>query len=228
MPKYYPMMADLTGKRCLVVGGGRVAERKVALLLDCGAAVEVVSPATTPKLAALASTGAIRLATRAVRSDDLPGAFVVFAATDDPEVNRAVAAEAREAGGLVNVVDAPEACSFLVPSVIRRGDLTIAISTAGGSPALAKRLRQRLEATVGPEYEAFLAALRELRAQARRVIGDPAERQTIYRQALDSDLFDHAARGDREAVKACIADLLRRAVRTAGGTKAGRLGAHDR
>jgi precorrin-2 dehydrogenase / sirohydrochlorin ferrochelatase len=218
MPSYYPMMVDLTGRRCLVVGGGRVAERKVGLLLDCGAAVEVVSPATTPRLAALASAGSIRLVRRAARSDDLVGAFLVFVATDDPEVNHAVAAEAREAGSLVNVADAPEACSFLVPSAIRRGDLTIAISTGGGSPALAKRLRQRLEETIGPEYEAFLAALRELRAQAREAVRDPSERRAIYRRALDSDLFDHAARGDGAAVKQCIAVLLRQAASTGDGS----------
>ncbi len=208
MPNYYPMMVDLTGRRCLVVGGGRVAERKVVLLLDCGAAVEVVSPVTTPKLTALAAAGTIRLARRAVRPDDLTGAFLIFVATDDPVVNHSVAVQAREAGGLVNVADAPEACTFQVPSAVRRGDLTIAISTGGGSPALAKRLRQRIEATIGPEYEAFLAALRELRALAREAVLDPVERRAVYRRALDSELFDHAARGDRAAVKACIADLL--------------------
>jgi siroheme synthase-like protein len=208
MPNYYPMMVDLTGRRCLVVGGGRVAERKVALLLVCGAAVEVVSPVTTLKLTALASAGTIRLAWRAVRPDDLTGAFLIFVATDDPVVNHTVAVQAREAGSLVNVADAPDACTFQVPSAVRRGDLTIAISTGGGSPALAKRLRQRIEATIGPEYEAFLAALRELRALAREAGLDPAERRTIYRRALDSELFDHAARGDRAAVKACIAELL--------------------
>ena len=208
MPNYYPMMVDLTGRRCLVVGGGRVAERKVALLLDCGAAVEVVSPVTTPKLTALAAAGTIRLARRAVRPDDLTGAFLIFVATDDPVVNHTVAVQAREAGGLVNVADAPDACTFQVPSAVRRGDLTIAISTGGGSPALAKRLRQRIEATIGPEYEAFLAALRELRVLAREAVPDPAERRAIYRRALDSELFDHAARGDRAAVKACITKLL--------------------
>ena len=217
MPNYYPMMVDLTGRRCLVVGGGRVAERKVALLLDCGAVVEVVSPVTTLKLTALASAGTIRLAWRAVRPDDLTGAFLIFVATDDPVVNHTVAVQAREAGGLVNVADAPEACSFLVPSAVRRGDLTIAISTGGGSPALAKRLRQRIEATIGPEYEAFLAALRELRALAREAVLDPVERRAIYRRALDSNLFDHAARGDRAAVKACIADLLSQSGETADG-----------
>jgi len=208
MTNYYPMMVDLSGRRCLVVGGGRVAERKVALLLDCGAVVEVVSPDTTPKLTALAAAGTIHLVRRAVRPDDLTGAFLIFVATDDPVVNHTVAVQAREAGGLVNVADAPEACTFHVPSAVRRGDLTIAISTGGGSPALAKRLRQRIEATIGPEYEAFLAALRELRTLAREAVLDPAERRAIYRRALDSELFDHAARGDRAAVKACIADLL--------------------
>lgn len=210
MPTYYPMMVDLAGRRCLVVGGGRVAERKVALLLECGAEVEVVSPATTRKIADLAARGAIRLARRAVRPADLDRAFLVFAATDDAQVNQSVAHEVRKAGGLVNVADAPEACNFLVPSVIRRGDLTIAISTGGGSPALAKRLRQRLEATIGPEYEAFLAALRELRARAQQAISDPTERQALYRRAVDSDLFEHAARGDKAAMAACILELLQR------------------
>ena len=210
MPTYYPMMVDLAGRRCLVIGGGRVAERKIGLLLECGASVEVVSPAATQKITEWASRKAIRLARRPVKPADLAHAFLVFAATDDPQVNRTVAEEARGAGGLVNVADAPAACNFLVPAVVRQGDLTIAISTGGGSPALAKRLRQRLEATIGPEYNAFLAALRELRAQAQRTISDPAERQAVYKRALDSDLFDHAVRGDGAGVAARIAELLAR------------------
>ena len=94
--------------------------------------------------------------------------------------------------------------------VVRRDGVTIAISTGGGSPALAKRLRQRLEATIGPEYEAFLAALRELRTRAQQVIADPAERQALFRRAVESDLFAHAARGDKDAVAACISELLQR------------------
>lgn len=210
MPTYYPMMVDLTGRRCLVVGGGRVAERKVALLLECGAAVAVVSPVATPTIADLAERGAIRLARRPVQSADLEGVFLAFAATDDAHVNQSVADEVRKAGGLVNVADAPEACDFHVPSVVRRGDLTLAISTGGGSPALAKRLRQRLEATIGSEYEAFLDALRELRARAHEVIADPAERQALFRRAVESDLFEHAARGDKAAVAARISELLQR------------------
>lgn len=210
MPTYYPMMVDLAGRRCLVVGGGRVAERKVALLLECGAEVTVVSPVATPKIADLAARGAIRLARRTAQPADFEGAFLAFAATDDGQVNQSVARAARNAGGLVNVVDAPEACDFHVPSVVRRGDLTIAIATGGGSPALAKRLRQRLEATIGSEYEAFLDALRDLRARAQQVIADPTQRQALFRRAVDSDLFEYAARGDKAAVAACIAELLQR------------------
>jgi precorrin-2 dehydrogenase/sirohydrochlorin ferrochelatase len=210
MPTYYPMMMDLTGRRCLVAGGGRVAERKISALLECGADVEVVSPRVTPKIAGWASRKAIRLARRTVRPADVARAFLVFAATDDAEVNRTVAETARNAGGLVNVADAPTACNFLVPAAVRRGDLTIAISTGGGSPALAKRLRHRLEATIGPEYEAFLRALREVRAAAQRTISDPAERHAVYRRAVESDLFDHAARGDSAGMAACISELLRR------------------
>lgn len=208
MRKLYPMMVDLTGKRCLVVGGGSVAERKATLLAECGADIEVVSPATTARLAALAASGAVRVRRRPVRPSDLTGAFLVVMATDDPQVNREMAERVRGAGGLVNVADDPEACSFLVPSVLRRGDLTIAISTGGGSPALAKKLRQRLEQTIGPEYEAYLTALRLLRERARRAIADPQARQAVFRRAVESDLFERAARGDAAGVAACIEDLL--------------------
>jgi precorrin-2 dehydrogenase/sirohydrochlorin ferrochelatase len=218
MRKFYPMMVDLTGKRCLVVGGGAVAERKVALLVECGAGVEVVSPRATARLTALAASGRIRLRRRPVRASDLPGAFLVVVATDDPQVNREVAERVKSAGRLVNVADDPAACSFLVPSVIRRGDLTIAISTGGGSPALAKKLRQRLEQIIGPEYEAFLAALRLLRERAREAIADPEERQAIYRRAVESDLFEEAARGDSAALAARIEELVKLPPRAGAGT----------
>ena len=222
MRKFYPMMVDLTGKRCLVVGGGAVAERKVVLLVECGAGVEVVSPKATARLLALASSGRIRLRRRPVRVSDLPGAFLVVVATDDARVNREVAGRVKRDGGLVNVVDDPAACSFLVPSVVRRGDLTVAISTAGGSPALAKKLRQRLEQTIGPEYEAFVAALRLLRERIRQAIADPQDRQAIYRRAVESDLFEAAARGDSAAVAARIEDFVTPPRQT--GARIGRTG----
>ncbi|MGH7536413.1 MAG: precorrin-2 dehydrogenase/sirohydrochlorin ferrochelatase family protein, partial [Gemmatimonadales bacterium] len=137
------------------------------------------------------------------------------------QVNREVAERARRAGGLVNVADDPGACSFLVPAVVRRGDLTVAISTGGCSPALAKKLRPRLEQTIGPEYETFVAALRLLRERARQAIADPEERQAVYRRAVESDLFAEAARGDSTAVAARIDALVRFPPRAgAGGRRA--------
>jgi precorrin-2 dehydrogenase/sirohydrochlorin ferrochelatase len=202
------MLVDLGCKRCVVIGGGAVAERKVSRLLDCGADVHVVSPAVTEHLAGLAEAGRIRLQQRSVQPSDLAGAFLVFVATNDPAVNRAVAETARGRSSLVNVADDPALCSFQVPSVLRRGDLTLTISTRGGSPALARKLRQHLEATIGPEYEAFLAALRTLRERAQARIGEPAARQALYRRAVESDLFEAAVAGDAAAVAARIETLL--------------------
>jgi precorrin-2 dehydrogenase/sirohydrochlorin ferrochelatase len=224
MRKFYPMLVDLTGKRCLVVGGGAVAERKVALLVESGAGVEVISPKATARLEWLASSRRIRLRRRPVRASDLLGAFLVVVATDDPKVNREVGGRVKRAGGLVNVADDPAACSFLVPSVVRRGDLTVAISTGGGSPALAKKLRQRLEQIIGPEYEAFVTALRLLRERTRHTIADPEDRQRIYRRAIESDLFEAAARGDSAAVAARIEDLVTLRGRTRGRDRAHRMG----
>ena len=224
MQKLYPMMVDLAGRRCLVVGGGAVAARKVALLMECGAGVEVVSPKVTSRLLALASSGRIRLRRRAVRASDLRGAFLVVAATNDPQVNREVAGRMKRVGGLVNVADDPMACSFLVPAMIRRGDLTIAISTGGGSPALARMLRQRLEQTIGPEYDEFVAALRLLRERTRQAIADPGDRRTIYRRAVQSDLFEAVARGDAAAVAARIEDLVTLPSRTGGRGRARGIG----
>ena len=209
MRTLYPMMVNLAGRRCLVVGGGTVAERKVMRLLECGAEVVVVSPTATPRLAASAASRRIRWRHRGVRDADLSGAFLVFAATDDPEVNRDIARRMRSVGGLVNVVDDPEACSFLVPAVLRRGELTIALSTGGGSPALAKKLRQHLEQTIGPEYAKFLRALRLLREQTKQTVRDPKKRQAIYRRAVASNLFEAAARGDSAWVAAEIDALVK-------------------
>jgi precorrin-2 dehydrogenase/sirohydrochlorin ferrochelatase len=205
----------------VVVGGGPVAERKVRRLLEAKAAVTVVSPVVTGPLRRMAATGRLVLQSRPVCAADLRGAFLVFAATDDPAVNRRVAETAVRRGALVNVADDPAACSFLVPAIVRRGELTVAVSTGGGSPALAKRLRERLEATLGPEYDAFLAALRELRRRARRVIPDSRARQGLYRRAVASPLYEEVAQGDRAAVRARIAALLAEARPTRTAARAG-------
>lgn len=205
------MLVDLVGKRCVVIGGGPVAERKVSRLLQCGAEVSVVTPEATGPLAGLAEAGRIRLQVRPARPSDLAGVFLVFAATNDPGLNRVLADTARRQGSLVNVADDPAGSSFHVPSRVQRGDLTITISTAGGSPALAKKLRQRIETTIGPEYEAFLVALRTLRTRAQDRIADPVTRQALYRQAVESDLFEDAAAGRTDVVAARIEALVQAA-----------------
>ena len=164
MPDYFAAFLDLRNRRCLVVGGGPVGERKVRSLLECGAGVVLVSPTLTAELARLVSTGRVVHHARTFRRADVRGCMVAVAATGCAATDRAVAAAARQARVLVNAVDRPAACDFILPSVLRRGELQIAVSSGGRSPALAREIRRRLEALFGPEY----AELVERTGQARR------------------------------------------------------------
>jgi precorrin-2 dehydrogenase/sirohydrochlorin ferrochelatase len=156
-------MLDLGGAKCLVVGGGKVAERKVESLLECGAHVRVVSPAVSPEIEALAARGTVEWLAKEFQPDDAQGAWLVVAATDDAVVNEKVAREAQARGALINVVDCAPLSNFIVPSVLRRGDLTIAVSTAGASPAMAQHIRKELESNYGAEYARVLRLLSGLR-----------------------------------------------------------------
>ncbi len=153
---YYPAYLNLEGRLCLVVGGGKVAERKVQTLLSCGAKVVLVSPEATPKLRDLAKKGQIIWFPEPFKPEHLEGGWLVFACTNDKGAQREVFRLAEERKIFCNVVDQPELCSFIVPSVVKRGRLQLAISTSGASPALARRLRERLEKIFGEEYEAYL------------------------------------------------------------------------
>jgi len=153
---YYPAFLDLRGRRCLVVGGGGVAERKVSGLLDAGTTVYVVSPRVTAALAALAGAGIIEHRARRFRRHDVRGCTLVVAATGVEKVDAAVAQAARRVRALVNVVDVPAACDFILPSVLRRGDLQIAVSTGGKSPALAREIRRKLESEFGESCAAVV------------------------------------------------------------------------
>jgi len=193
---YYPVMLDITGRRCLVVGGGEVAARKVEALLACGARPTVVAPEVTGALAGLAAAGAIEIQRRAYQPGDLEGAFLVIAASDDPDVNAAAYREASSRGILVNVVDNPAQCTFLVPSVVRRGRITVAISTSGASPALAAHLRRELEQVIGPEYGALADLLARLRPEVMQQIADPEVRRRAWQAILASDVLDLLRRGE--------------------------------
>jgi len=161
--KYYPLFADLKGKCVLVVGGGKVAERKVMRLLEAGAQVTLVSPEVTPTLERLMQQGKIHHKSRSFKEKDIHGAWLVVAATDNRSVQKEVHALANEKQVFCNVVDQPEYCTFIVPSEIRRGDLSIAISTGGKSPALAKALRRKFEQEIGEEFGEYLDLLGQLR-----------------------------------------------------------------
>ncbi len=203
--KYYPAFLRVEGRSCVVIGGGEVAERKVRALLDAGARVAVVSPTVTPGLEALAAGGRIAHRPRAYRPGDLRGAFLAYAATDDETLHASIAREAQEGGVLLNVVDRPQWCTFIVPAIATRGDLTIAVSTGGGSPALARRLRQDLESGLGPEYERALVVLARLRQHLRGHDRSPQERRRILTGLIESEFLDCLRVPDSEAVDRLLA-----------------------
>lgn len=207
--KTYPIcLIRLEQRLSIVIGGGQVAARKVRGLLDADAHVKVIAPNLIPSLRALAAADAIDVCEREYRSGDLAGAFLVIAATDDPAVNQQVWEEARQRGCLINVVDDPAHSNFIVPARVQRGEVNIAITTGGASPALARRLREQLERTIGPEY----ADLAEILAQTRSILlarhapGEP--RLAAALRLIDSDLLNVIRRDGREAGKQYALNLL--------------------
>jgi len=205
---YIPIFIEVGGKPCLVVGSGEVAERKVSALLEAGAAVTIVSPMLDGRLAAIASRGEVRYLARRWRRGEMAGFVLVYAATDDPALQREIAAEAGELGIPINVADAPELCSFIAPSLIRRGDLQIAISTGGASPALAARLRKELEPRFGPEYVRLLDVMRAARRWLMAARIDSDDRARRLRALANSQLRECLASGDDRAADAILEEHL--------------------
>jgi precorrin-2 dehydrogenase/sirohydrochlorin ferrochelatase len=206
--KYYPVHLDIKNRNCLVVGGGAVGTRKVDTLLTCGARVTVVSPTSTQQLKKLASKGSVILRERAYRSADLKEIFLVIGATDDEKLNRQISKDAEQNGILCNIVDRPEACNFILPSVVRRGDLVITISTSGQSPALAKRLRRKLEAQFGEEYADFLLLLGAIRKKLLSRAHEPEAHKALFNQLIDSDLIDLLRAGKKKELNLLLYDIL--------------------
>jgi len=204
----YVIALRLMGRRCVVVGGGEVAERKVEALLECGGMVEVISPTLRPRLERWVAEGRIQHAGREFRPAHLEGVWLVIAATDDPAVNRQVAGEAERRGLLVNVVDGPEAGNFHVPALLRRGDLTIAISTGGRSPSLAQHLRRELEGRYGPEYAALVALLGELRPVVRQRLRDPQARRQVWARMIESEALALLRAGDQQAARERLMECI--------------------
>jgi len=184
--KQYPVNLDVERRKCVVVGGGKVAEKKVLGLLECGADVSVISPHLVANLKELSDKRVIKYLKRAYKPGDLKGAYLVVASTNSHKVNRRVGEEARRLGILVNVVSAPSLSDFSVPAVLRRGEFMLTVSTSGKSPALSRRLRMELEDAFGDEYEAFTEILGRIRKRFRDI--SPENRKRIYTQVAMSSI----------------------------------------
>ncbi|MGD2096019.1 MAG: bifunctional precorrin-2 dehydrogenase/sirohydrochlorin ferrochelatase [Desulfobacterales bacterium] len=206
--KYYPINLDIKNRNCLVVGGGGVGTRKVITLLDCGARVTVVSPDPAPRLKKLAEKGSIQLKERSYRSDDLHQMFLVIGATDDENLNRQISKDAERINILCNIADRPEVCNFILPAIVRRGDLAITISTSGKSPALAKRLRLELETQFGEEYADFLRLMGAIRDTLLGQAHEPEAHKALFNQLIDKDLIGLIKAKNSKDINALLHEVL--------------------
>ncbi len=203
---YYPVFLDLRGRPCLVVGGGSIAHGKIVGLLRAGATVQVVAPSVDETVAALARRGEVTVVTRPYAAEDVRGFQLVVAATDQPEVNRRVSSDARQAGALVNVVDSPELSQFIAPAVLERGDLQVAVSTSGRSPAFAVFVRDRIADLIGPEFATALTILARVRERVRTRSMD--DRRRIQRAIAEGGLTDRVRRRDRAGIDSLLRAAL--------------------
>jgi precorrin-2 dehydrogenase / sirohydrochlorin ferrochelatase len=205
--KYYPLFLNIADRRCIVVGGGDVAERKVGRLLEFGASVVVVGKALTPAIESMKKEGRINHIDADYDKAVIDGAFLVIGATDRDDVNAEISRDGREMGILVNIVDDPDKCDFVLPSLLKQGDLLIAISTGGKSPALAKKLREDMEQLFGTEYETLLDVMGQLREKLV-VKGHPShENRRLFESVVHSDILKHIRNKSWEKVKKIIYDI---------------------
>lgn len=208
MPRYFPLFLDLQDKPCLVVGAGEIATRKAEQLLHYGARLTIVAPDASADVRHWASEGRVVWRQRSFEPSDLDGALLVVASTNLPDVNRAVFDAASELGVLANIVDVPELCHFTYGALVERGDLQIAISTSGRSPAYAARLKRDLEQQFGPEYEEYVDILGEARARARASLAEEALRKQALQRVMALDLLALIMEGRGEEARrralACI------------------------
>jgi siroheme synthase-like protein len=205
---YYPIFLNLQNRLCVVIGGGKVAEGKVDGLLAAAARVRVVSPALTPSLEQLARDQRIEHIQRAYKPGDLAEAFLAISATDERTVNEQVWQEANARNLLVNVVDDTPHCNFIAPSILRQGDLAVAISTSGKAPALAVRLREQIAPLVGPQHARFLELAGSLRERLAAQRPSFAERRALWYQLVDSDVIELLRRGDEPAARARMEEIM--------------------
>ena len=207
MTTFYPVFLNLAGRRCIIIGGGQIAEGKISKLLDSGATIVVISPDATPGIRKFAETGKVELDLRKYRPGDLQDAFLVIAATNDRVVNQEIFEEAETLGVLLNAVDDMPRCSFIAPSIVKKGPVTIAISTGGASPALARRLRETLSGSSDLDWTQATSVLSKARqiVKDKQVAVDPQRWQCC----MTPDLLAMTQDGqEEEALSSLLAKLL--------------------
>lgn len=208
--RYYPILLDLHGKTCLVVGAGQVGRRKIQTLLSCGPAlVRIVDPKQPDRCwQELIDQGLVAYQTRSFQPEDLDGCFLVIACTDDEDQNWHISRLCAKLGILCNIVDQPEKCSFILPALHNQGDLTIAVSTSGASPALAKKIRQDLGTCFGPEYGCYLSLMRNLRPLVLGLSLPTRENTELFRKLTESSLLEAVQSRDRERALTLLKEHL--------------------
>ncbi|MBI4686636.1 MAG: bifunctional precorrin-2 dehydrogenase/sirohydrochlorin ferrochelatase [Nitrospirae bacterium] len=208
--KYYPVFLSLKGKKAVVIGGGKVAERKALSLIKAGAVVKVISPKITKTLQRLKENGRIELFKRPYKKGDIDNAFIVIAATSSSETNSIIAGHARS---LLNVVDTPSLCNFIVPSLVRRGNLTIAVSTGGSSPALSKAIRRELEKLYDGKFTRYINFLETVRKKALAEITDPKKRKKLLETLASDKMLETLRKEDFESARDKVLRLFNRLLR---------------
>ncbi|MFP4194379.1 MAG: precorrin-2 dehydrogenase/sirohydrochlorin ferrochelatase family protein [Desulfosalsimonas sp.] len=206
--KYYPVYLDIRNRDCLVVGGGQVALRKVEGLLKAGARTTVVSPEFAEGFSRLTGSAGLEMIMRNYKSADLEGKFLVIGATDNSKVNRKISRDAESRNMLCNIADVPEACNFILPSVVKRGDLMIAISTSGKSPAFARHLRKQLEKQFGEEYTEFLRLMGAARKKLLSEKHAPEEHKPLFNQLIAENLPSLIREGNTEQADRLLQKVL--------------------
>jgi precorrin-2 dehydrogenase / sirohydrochlorin ferrochelatase len=206
--KYYPAYLDISKRTCIVVGGGNVAHRKVKTLLECGASVTVISPELTDGLSELARQKKILWKNRPYENSDLAGAFLAIGATSDQNINGHIKADAKRTGALCNIADQPALCDFILPSLVKRGDLVIAVSTTGKSPAYAKELKKQMESCLGEEHALFLELMGAIRKK-RLTENKPSQlNKSVFKKLVDAGLVEMIRDNHRKTIDETLADIL--------------------
>ena len=206
--QYYPIFLDIKGRDCLVVGGGEVGTRKVEMLLACGASVTVVSIDTTNTLKRLAEDLRITLVTRAYTPSDLDNRFLIIGATNDEELNQQLSMDAEKNNLLCNIADRPAACNFILPAIVAQGDLVLAISTCGKSPAFAKKLRKDLEKQFGKAYAIFLELMGAIRSRLLLEKHTPEQHKPLFQIIIESYIISWIENRQFEKIDRLLLDVL--------------------